>query len=558
MKKILSIFITSAILFGLMFSLPSCDPEDPIDPDDLLQALGWGGVDSEYGDDLETLEDDINFGEGDVPSSVDLSSQFPPIGDQGQYGTCVAWAVGYNHKSFMDAKADGRSTYTNSQLYSPRYLFWKIPSSQKGADCNGTGFEPAYDVILSSGISDLSTSPYTGLGDCSQSPSSSENTAASNSKILSYREVDIDITTIKQYLAQGRALTFGAKLGDNFMSWSSTGDVLYSDTYGYTGQHAYHAMILCGYDDNKGSNGAFKVVNSWGTSWGNSGYIWVDYNFFVSSDFCFCAFVATNDRDPAGDDNVVDDPVEGTDLTAWEFELATNVDGDPLSYAAFYNVYNTGTATISASEDWNILLLYYNAYNADDYGIILYDYYTDDYGTPSYPDNNGDLGTNGDGIGNWWNYVNVQSGHSVAYDLYYPDSDDETRFRWDYNMSSLQITGDYYLVIIADGYDDIAEVDEDNNYFFFTDINGDPIHFVNGVIDDDIPIYTKSNRTVIVPSIGEENASSTARNENNLNTYTRDEIISMIKYQKETGAIELKANQYLDKGVNGHKSITNF
>jgi uncharacterized protein (TIGR02145 family) len=39
----------------------------------------------------------------------------------------------------------------------------------------------------------------------------------------------------------------------------------------------YHAMVLCGYDD---QIHAFKVLNSWGEKWGNKGYIWIDYDFF--------------------------------------------------------------------------------------------------------------------------------------------------------------------------------------------------------------------------------------------------------------------------------------
>jgi len=36
-------------------------------------------------------------------------------------------------------------------------------------------------------------------------------------------------------------------------------------------------MLICGYDDNINS---FKVLNSWGSGWGNMGYIWIDYDFF--------------------------------------------------------------------------------------------------------------------------------------------------------------------------------------------------------------------------------------------------------------------------------------
>src|SRR5690625_7623232 len=46
--------------------------------------------------------------------------------------------------------------------------------------------------------------------------------------------------------------------------------------------HAGHAMTIIGYDDSKGSGGAFRVVNSWGSDWGDKGYIWIDYQFFLN------------------------------------------------------------------------------------------------------------------------------------------------------------------------------------------------------------------------------------------------------------------------------------
>ena len=42
-----------------------------------------------------------------------------------------------------------------------------------------------------------------------------------------------------------------------------------------------HAVLIVGYDD---SVGAFKFVNSWGTFWGNDGYGWLSYDFFLPSE----------------------------------------------------------------------------------------------------------------------------------------------------------------------------------------------------------------------------------------------------------------------------------
>jgi len=536
-------FIASLLLIlPFLFMASSCEELladlDDEDVEQVYENLGWIGMDEE---DTESIEDGISFGSGDLPSKVDISGNMPPVGNQGQYGTCVAWAVGYGHKTYMEAVENNRTTADLSNTayqFSPKYLFWAIPSGSKGGDCGGTGFQPAYDVMLSKGIAQESVVPYTDLGDCSGSTSSWDSDA-SYYKIENYREIDVDKATIKQYLAQGRAVVFGAKLGDNFMGWNSS-EILYSDTYGYSGQHAYHAMTLTGYDDSKGTNGAFRVLNSWGTGWGDNGYIWVDQNFFVGSggDFAFCAFTAQNkpttDPDP-DDDNSADDLANGMDVMAWELNDYDN--GGGKERVAKYNVFNSGNQEIKASEDWNILYLYYNAYDANDYGIILYDYYSDDHGSLGQ---DGELTSGGDGIGNWWNYINVPAGQSVAQALY---GGSDARFSWPYTMPS--ITGEYYLVIIADGYDVLKEVDEENNYFYLTDTNGEPIQITNGVIQD--PLMDNSKSGIVPPKKFGPSERPTARTENNLNAYTTDEITAMIKNRKETGDIQRKAMQYVNK-----------
>jgi hypothetical protein len=46
-------------------------------------------------------------------------------------------------------------------------------------------------------------------------------------------------------------------------------------------------MCVVGYDDAR-YGGAFEVQNSWGTKWGNAGYIWIPYTVFT--DFVFEAY----------------------------------------------------------------------------------------------------------------------------------------------------------------------------------------------------------------------------------------------------------------------------
>jgi hypothetical protein len=343
---------------------------------------------------------------------------------------------------------------------------------------------------------------------------------------------------------------FGAQLGDEFMNANSS-SVLYSQTYGYTGQHAYHAMVCSGYDDSKGSNGAFRVVNSWGENWGDDGYIWVDENFFVGGGFAYCAYVAYNLNDTEVNDetNTVDDDskASGDDLVAYSLNdndaTVSNLDGyglsqsekeeiasDPTWRQSVYNVYNAGETAISASNNWAICLLYYNAYNANDYGIILLDYYTDQIGNNNEynsdwkdnPDPASYLGVSAQGYS--WNHFDIPSGYSVAQCV----NSSQKEFTWTYKMPS--ITGDYYLILFADAFDGIDESNEDNNYCYWGDKDGNPIHYTSGVPSTNSisKIKAGTNLQSVVTSA-------------NVNAYSTDEIAAMIRAHKKSGELSKKA-----------------
>ena len=519
--------------------------------------FGWFGQD----EDTEHQEQDIllsttktseRLSSQNLPSKVDLTNNLPPIGNQGQYGTCVAWAVAYNCRTFLYSKQKGlsKSQLKNaSNQFSPKDLFWSIDDSYKGSGCNGTNFEYAFDVMIKRGVATQNDVPYTNLGNCTKNTSAGSATAG-NYKIKSFRQIKVDKQTIKEYLANGQLVVFGAQLGDEFMNANSS-SVLYSQTYGYTGQHAYHAMVCSGYDDSKGSNGAFRVVNSWGENWGDDGYIWVDENFFVGGGFAYCAYVAYNLNDTEVNDetNTVDDDskASGDDLVAYSLNdndaTVSNLDGyglsqsekeeiasDPTWRQSVYNVYNAGETAISASNNWAICLLYYNAYNANDYGIILLDYYTDQIGNNNEynsdwkdnPDPASYLGVSAQGYS--WNHFDIPSGYSVAQCV----NSSQKEFTWTYKMPS--ITGDYYLILFADAFDGIDEANEDNNYCYWGDKDGNPIHYTSGVPSTNSisKIKAGTNLQSVVTSA-------------NVNAYSTDEIAAMIRAHKKSGELSKKA-----------------
>ncbi len=333
---------------------------------------------------------------------------------------------------------------------------------------------------------------------------------------------------LKSLLADNIPIIFGARLADNFMTWNSNAVLSSSSSFQNVGQHAYHAMVLAGYDDNKGA-GAFKVINSWGTGWGAQGYIWIDYNFFMN-EFCRNSagdrplFIAAN---KGGGITPPDDPdptVTGVDLAAWVFD--DYADGFYLGYPkriADFNVYNIGNQTANSSKRWSIYYLAFNAYDANDYGVL----FTCDVNTDVAP------GTESCVTFNECTYnVNIPSGSDFAYEHGFQS------FGFAYTMP--YITGYYYLCIYVDPFDVFTEQDEVNNVFY---PYYDPIYFTNGqgFMSSDGDSRSSASAPVAFKNQLQPTPANLKRNDhfsltkNAPNAYRSEEIAAVIRASKKDG-----------------------
>jgi len=501
---------------------------------EILARTGWLAED----EDLNDIPDDIpDVPSGDLPPSASLEIRFPPIGDQGQYGTCVAWATGYNLKTSLNAIDKGwNSTDLSNKANqtSPKDLWFAIDNSKKGSGCNGTNFEPALEALVSKGAASLSSVPYN-MGSCSGSPVGNSGDKLANYRKIAYNSAmsgsgsgsgGMSLDNFKSYLAQNRPILIGAKLGDRFMRWNSS-SVISSDTYNDPGmQHAYHAMVLVGYDDSKN---AFRVRNSWGPSWGDKGSIWVSYDFFLNS-FLFTAFVAQNPGTSVSSAANGESLLTGYDLLAANaLDLPDPGRKSPLARVFSYDVYNSGTETISAKQKWTVLYIYYNAFNANDFDIIFEDYYTDEFGE-------GDGEYNGKALGGWWNNVNLEPGRKVGEAEF-----GEEGFLISYDMP--KITGRYYLVVYADAYDKIEESDEDNNFYFIGAEGGKPLEFENGIRRSE-----PASARILAKKASSGKVEATAKSVQEIggspNAYTPEEVRKLVLKSKRNGVLAKKTAEY--------------
>jgi hypothetical protein len=204
---------------------------------------------------------------GDLAPSVDLSADFPAVGDQGQQGSCVAWAVGYGFKSFQEHEERSWSYATKEHLFSPAFIFNHF---KKGKCGGGVYVSDAFELVSAQGIAPLSLMPYS-ESDCSEVPSAAAKAAAKEFSVHSVKRVPKDIVEIKGLLATRSPIVVGLSIDSSF-DYLKGQQVWYGPKSGAaTGGHA---MVIVGYDD---ARQAVRLYNSWGKSWGDNGLGWVSY-----------------------------------------------------------------------------------------------------------------------------------------------------------------------------------------------------------------------------------------------------------------------------------------
>lgn len=313
-SKIGKILVGGAIA-TMPISMASCDESTTNTLLDILDALlDSMGLIPNKGDVDNIPTDGEETDDSDLPSAVDWTKYTPSVGNQGQYGTCVAWATGYGLKTTLnnlDLKDNGKwnSSYKTTASYqtSPIDLWHLMRSkdaSSTSSQCGGSSFDPAFKVMIQYGVTTMDKKPFTGQKMTCDGVSSNGN---SSNKLGEYRLVaytrelsgsgnyGMTVTNLKSKLAEG-PLVVGAKLGERFMRWDSSQPITADDPDSYNGGHAYHAMLVVGYDD---SRKAFRIQNSWGASeWGDNGFIWVNYNHFINN-FAFGVWSASNQKSTA-------------------------------------------------------------------------------------------------------------------------------------------------------------------------------------------------------------------------------------------------------------------
>jgi len=187
-----------------------------------------------------------------APSAFDWCNQGHCTGvkDQGQCGSCWAFATVENIESVTSIGGRGLPILSPQQIVD-------CDSGEQG--CGGGDPQQAYQYVVQQGGLDTEASyPYTAEGGtCKFNPS---NVGA---KISGARD---GYGGSEQQMAANLAATAPFSIIVDASSWQNYNGGILSDC----GTNLDHAVMAAGYDQN---NGFWHVRNSWGDSWGESGYI---------------------------------------------------------------------------------------------------------------------------------------------------------------------------------------------------------------------------------------------------------------------------------------------
>jgi hypothetical protein len=298
--KNISLLIISLVFTNLSFELQA-------------QQYPLGVVASDEDKQVKKASRPLGFGEN-LPNSVNLKKFAPFIADQGQMATAAAYASTHTAATMEWAILTNTEyqSVINAQTYDPYHTYLHIPKEDDAQSC-ASGI-PLYFALLHL-TADGSKRRFDGALSC-DSEVSFEDLYNGKDKMTIEFEDFYDLTSeddwwysssdnVRAALAENHPVVFALHVPTSFFDIGTYG--LFTPSIDekeepIENSQGLHAMTIVGYDDELW-DGCFIVANSWGTSWGDNGYCYIqyeDFNTFLYGAYHFQTKLKYNPMDSQG------------------------------------------------------------------------------------------------------------------------------------------------------------------------------------------------------------------------------------------------------------------
>lgn len=214
-----------------------------------------------------------------LENNPSLKKYFKEVSNQYPINSCVGNATA----DAFEAQIAQRKGIEPSQVpnLSRLFIYWNARNLENppgGHKDDGTRIRLAFDSLARYGAPSETTYPYV-ISKVNDRPTLRSYREAIQHRISKFYRIDGTgnerIGQIKQALSAGCPVVFGTKIANSFKAYR--GGTIYLPKDSYIGGHA---MCLVSWSEEKQ---AFELRNSWGESWGISGYGWIHKSYIASN-----------------------------------------------------------------------------------------------------------------------------------------------------------------------------------------------------------------------------------------------------------------------------------
>jgi cathepsin L len=177
-----------------------------------------------------------------------------PVKNQGQCGSCWAFSSTGAIEGSMFLSTGTLGSYSEQQL---------VDCSKMNSGCNGGLMDYAFQYVETAPLMTESAYPYTARqGSCQYVSSQGKG------KVKSFKDVSRDTSGQQLMAAVAKGPVSVAIEADQYAFQGYNGGIITSGC----GTRLDHGVLAVGYGTDAGQE-YFLVKNSWGASWGDSGYV---------------------------------------------------------------------------------------------------------------------------------------------------------------------------------------------------------------------------------------------------------------------------------------------
>jgi len=267
----------------------------------------------------------------DIPRSYNIKQYSPVPESQSPYPTCVGWATTFAACTITDSITVSRTdtVQITNNAFSPYYTYRnsKIPPVHFFEE--GMQIYDALDFLKEKGavrrLPSEKAIPWINLP-LALYAGAKHFTISDYETLFKYGNTDYrgltkerKVNPVRKSLSEKHPVVIAIRVYSSFDY--AYGKDLWEPVRGdsFAGNHA---MCVVGYDDDK-YGGAFEIMNSWGTDWGNGGFIWIKYDDFA--EYVYEAY------------ELIEDPNNYRDSFLYGASIEIEVDNDPRGMSVIFD-----------------------------------------------------------------------------------------------------------------------------------------------------------------------------------------------------------------------------